>query len=129
MQISSEELQSLENKVLPIYDTIARLKELGEELQTRPIIRNTNIWELNSERYRLKHPINIVIEEYPDETVARWPEVEAFGSGATEAEAIAILKQDIVSLFEYLVAFSDDELGKLPQGWKRILLRIIETNE
>ena len=71
----------------------------------------------------------IVIEEYPDETVARWPEVEAFGSGATEAEAIAILKQDIVSLFEDLVAFSDDELGKLPRGWKRILLRIIETNE
>jgi len=60
MQISSEELQSLENKILPIYDTITRLKELGEELQTRPIIRNTNIWELNSERYRLKHPINIV---------------------------------------------------------------------
>ena len=129
MQISSEELQSLENKTLSIYDIIAQLKELNEELQTRPIIRNTDLWELNSEKYRLIHPINIVIEEYSDEIVARWPEVEAFGSGATEAEAIAILKQDIVSLFEDLVSFSDDELGKLPQGWKRILLRIIEANE
>jgi len=88
----------------------AQLKELNEELQNRPIIRNTNLWELNSEKYRLTHPINIVIEEYPDETVARWPEVEAFGSGTTEAEAIAILKQDIVSLFEDLVTSLDDEL-------------------
>ncbi len=127
MQISYEELQPLENQRLSVLE--AQLKELNEELQNRPIIRNTNLWELNSEKYRLTHPISIVIEEYPDETVARWPEVEAFGSGATEAEAIAILKQDIVLLFEYLVASSDDELGKLPQGWKRILQRIIETNE
>jgi len=127
MQISYEELQPLETQRLSVIES--QLKELNEELQTRPIIRNTNLWELNSEKYRLTHPINIAIEEYPDETVARWPEVEAFGSGATEPEAIAILKQDIVSLFEDLVASSDEELGKLPQGWKRILLRIIETNE
>ncbi len=127
MQIPYEQLQHLENQRLSVLEK--RLEELNDELRTRPIVRNTNLWELNSEKYRLAHPINIVIEEYPDETVARWPEVETFGSGTTETEAIAILKQDIVSLFEDLIASSDDELGKLPQGWKRILLRFIKTNE
>ncbi len=127
MQIPYEQLQHLENQRLSVLEK--RLEELNDELRTRPIVRNTNLWELNSEKYRLAHPINVVIEEYPDEIAARWPEVEAFGSGTTEAEAIAILKQDIVSLFEGLIASSDDELGKLPQGWKRILLRFIDTNE
>lgn len=127
MQSSYEEPRPLENQQLSALE--AQLKELNEELRTRPIVRNTDLWELNSGKYRLTYPINIVIEEYPDETIARWPEVEAFGSGATEAEAIAVLKQDIVSLFEDLVASSDDELGRLPQGWKRILQRIIKTNE
>ena len=49
---------------------------------------------LNSSNFRLIEPVFITIEEYPgeDTLIASFPEVEVFGEGETEAEAIMNLK-------------------------------------
>lgn len=76
--------------------------------------------DLESERYHLRAPISVMVENYDVEVIARWPSVEAFGYGETEEDALSTLKQDIVSLYLDLRE-SPDQLGSLPQKWLRIL--------
>jgi hypothetical protein len=87
----------------------------------------TQIRDLGAEQLRLSEPITVVIEEYPDEEniVARFPEVEAFGEGATEAEALLYLKEDIRRLYFDLAGSKPEELGTLPKAWLRVLQQII----
>ena len=100
------------------------------EIEHQPTITNAQIWDLDSEKYCLREPILIVLEASPDEVIARFPEIEAFGVGPTEPEAILALKHDIVPLYEDLTSSKPEELGRLPRMWLRVLKRlIIERNE
>lgn len=71
-------------------------------------------------------PIPIVIKDYGNEVFADFIEAEAYGAGLTEAEAVSNLKADIKSLFLDLEKSDDSKLGKLPLGWKKILLETIK---
>ena len=61
------------------------------------------------------------VEEFADEVVATLPEVELFGVGSTEPDAINALKNEIRSLHEELEATPDESLGELPRRWKLAL--------
>jgi hypothetical protein len=104
--------------------SVAEHTSLVEE---QPIRWPAQIWDLNDARYELNAALMIIIEEYRSEEniVARFPEVGAFGEGATEMEAILNLKRDIVSLFDELSEEEPEKLGGLPQSWLRILNKVI----
>jgi hypothetical protein len=106
-----DRLQRLEGAVL----------ELSEALVTRPIACSTSIIDLNSSSYSLNRPIPVLVEEYRDEAVATFPEVEAHGWGTTPAEAINDLKAEVILLYEELTTAGPEELGKLPTAWARVL--------
>lgn len=126
---------ALENAVSPLKTQLDRqeamiqsLSEQVEELtEDRPIITPLGLWSLDSPTHELASPpVQIVIEEWPDEEyIAHWHDVEAIGIGDTQAEAIAALKEDIVSLHMDLQAMDESKLGACPLAWKRILNRTI----
>jgi len=81
-----------------------------------------------SEELEVVEPISITIttEETDCDIVARFPEVEAYGYGTSESEAISMLKDDIISLYEDLNSTPDEQLGIAPLAWKRILNKKIK---
>jgi len=92
-----------------------------------PSQRTTTIRDLASRKYQLNKALEITVEECydPHEIVACYSEVEAFGRGNTEAEALHNLKIDIRNLFEELSQDDSGNLGKLPTKWLRILGTLI----
>ncbi len=89
------------------------------------------IRDLGDEKYQLTAPLSILIEEYQgDEAViARLPELEVFGEGFTDSEAIHNLKMSILDLYDELTETDIDILADLPQTWLETLKRIItKTN-
>ena len=106
-----------------------QIDNLNNILTIRPVIRNIILRDLNSSKYSLKENIEISIEEYPDETIAQWPEIEVFGHGVKHPEAVLDLKNEIIDLYEDLSSTKKKELGKLPEMWLRILKKIIKKND
>jgi BMFP domain-containing protein YqiC len=105
-----------------------RVAALEERLAEQGVVRNAMLCDLGHEGYSLRCPIIVIIEEYEEETVARLPEVEAFASAATEPEALALLKEDIIRLYEDLASTPEEQLGTLPRQWRAVLLRLVEKN-
>jgi hypothetical protein len=109
-----------------IQHSLSGLVGQADALLGRPTKWTTQIRDLGEEGYVLAEPIHIVIEEYPDESViARFPEVEAFGEGQSEPEAIQDLKSAILDLYDELMETDSDVLGDTPKMWLRVLERII----
>jgi len=108
-----------------LVDRLQRLEasvtKLSEALLSRPVVLNTSIVDLGSEKHRVLQPIPIVIEEYSGSAVAVFPETETFGSGVTQSEAIGELKRQIVLLYDDLKEADPEDLGKLPAAWWRVL--------
>jgi hypothetical protein len=80
---------------------------------------------LKHARYHLKTPIYITLELADNTVIASFDDVEAFSHGETESEAIELLCQEIVQLFEDLNADANN-LGPLPRKWLDYLTEIIE---
>lgn len=118
-------------------DLIQRLEELtnqtgqlNKDSQGRPNKYNIQIRDLGEKEYHLKEPLLVTVEEYSyDEVfIVSYPEIEAFGEGVTEAEAIANLKKSILDLFDELSQTPEDELGVLPKTWLNILNSLIKVD-
>jgi len=120
-----QEVRSLSRTIAGLAEEIAGLRE---RLETTPIIRQSRLLDVGTPEYVVKQPIEVTIEEYDEEIVARWPETETFGSGATESEALTALKSDILSLYEDLAGQRPEELGRLPTAWWRLLNRVLEEH-
>ncbi len=85
------------------------------------------IMPLNSlmhSRYSLVQPLHIVVEYGDNEVVASLNEIEAFVSAPTEYEAMELLCEEIVMLYEDLSA-EPEKLGKLPAKWLDYLEGVI----
>jgi hypothetical protein len=122
-------LQEQEKMITAEQVTQSDLGELIGRVQAmldRPAKWTTQIRDLGEQGYTLLEPIQVVIEEYRDESViARFPEVEAFGEGRSEPEAIANLKLAILDLYDELAEAEPASLGKVPQAWQRVLKRLV----
>ena len=124
------QLESKQYEMQIVYDQffsycVDRLKELYENIDDKPGIRIAQIFDI-SEDYELVCPISIVIEEYSEYFVARFPELELSASGETESEAIINLKIDNIELYVDLIGTPKEKLGKLPLSWLRILVNVIK---
>ena len=118
-----------------IYESLADLKEqvsnlqkqvaeLTEAVEDTVKISNATIYELGDGQYELTTPMQIVLEEDQEETVARIPELNLYASADTDSEAINELKQEIINLYEDLQS-SDRKLGPLPESWLQTLRKLI----
>ena len=125
VQELSSRLKAIEERLDEIHRAVT---DLAEELSVRPIVKHTNLLDLDTATYSLKCPLPVVLEEYGDEVVASIPELKAFGSADTDAEAISNLRKEIVALYEDLDATESDDLGRLPTSWLRILRATIEKH-
>jgi len=132
-----DELAELKDRVASLASDVESIKlaikqcEEGintilDELREKPIIKQTELLEID-ETLEVIMPIPVVIEEYDDEVIAAFPEIEAFGVGSGEAEAIRNLKEEIRKIFFELEKTSEDELGKLPLTWKKVLLKVVKN--
>jgi hypothetical protein len=122
----ADQLRDLQAKVAAVQD---KLDEISEEIRQRPVVRPVTIVDLGTPALCLTQAVHIVIEQYDDEITASWPEVEAFGAGDSDGEAIVALKRDIVALYEDLAAMPETKLGPLLLDQKRILNRMIARHE
>ena len=107
-----------------VSDLEKQLGEITEIIQETSKIYNATIYELGNSHYQLTIPIQIVIEENQDETVARIPELNLYASADTDSEAINDLKCEVINLYEDLIS-SDIILGPLPKSWLETLKKLI----
>lgn len=123
------QVDDLNSQVESVLSELQECREgistLLNELKEKPVIKQTELLEID-ETLEVIKPIPVVIEEYGDEVIASFPEIEAFGAGLCEAEAIIDLKNEIKKTFFELEEVSDEELGKLPLSWKRVLSKVVK---
>ena len=94
-----------ESRILERLETLTnQTGQLRNDVQERPVKYNTQIRDLGDENYALVEPLIVTIEEYTreDTVIASFPEIEVFGEGVTEAEALMNLKLAILDLYEEL---------------------------
>jgi len=107
-----------------VSDLRQKVDELTEIVRDTARIYNATIHELGDSRFELAVPLQIVLEEDQEETVARIPELNLYASGDTDNEAIDELKQEVIKLYEELES-SDKKLGPLPKSWFLTLRKLI----
>lgn len=107
-----------------VSDLRGRVDKLTELVRDTAKIYNATIYELGNTQYELTRPIQIVLEEDEEETVARIPELNLYASADTDSEAINELKQEVINLYEELES-SHRKLGPLPQSWLQTLRKLI----
>jgi hypothetical protein len=103
----------------------AKLSQALERAQGQPAAKLLAVHGLGSEKYSLRKPLLVTVENYADEVVARLPDFDIYASAENEADALALLRQDLVDLYEDLRQ-SEADLGGLPASWLRDLKDYIE---
>jgi len=112
-----ERLSAIENE----------LQEIKIMLQAKaPFTISTQIRNLSTDKYKLKAPVDVILEIYTDEVLALLPELALCGEGENELVAIDDLKADIVDLLDDLEGIPESELGETPKIWKRSLELMVE---
>lgn len=101
-----------------------KVDELTEIVRDTDRIYNTTIYDLGDNKYELSTPLQIVLEEGDEETVARIPELNLYTSADTDSEAIQELKQEIIQLYDDLLG-SERKLGPLPASWLQTLRNLV----
>jgi hypothetical protein len=101
-----------------------KVDELTEIVRDTGRIYNTTIYDLGDNKYELSTPLQIVLEEGDEETVARIPELNLYASADTDSEAIQELKQEIIQLYDDLLG-SERKLGPLPASWLQTLRNLV----
>lgn len=86
----------------------------------------TKIYSLPSPEYELRIPLDVTVEIHQDEVIAIIPDLELYGEGSNQIEAVNELKLELLDLYDDLEEMADDELGEFPQSWKRTLQQLVK---
>jgi hypothetical protein len=128
VSVVGNKINDLASSMEAVKQDLALCKEtidkLREELGERPVIKQTKLFDID-EKLDVIQPIPIVIEQWSDEVIASFPEVEVFAVGSSEPEAISNLKTAIGDLYYDLIETPKDKLGRLPMSWLRILEKVL----
>ena len=108
---------------------IKESKNTVNKPEKEPEIIKTKINDIQMDGYYLKNPIDTIIKFYPNEVLAIIPDLEIYGEGDNEIEAINELKLELVDLFNDLKNIPNTKLGKYPKSWKKIVCSLVEYNE
>ena len=107
--------------------TADQYKDLSKKI-IHAVVTRYRIIPLNSlkhPKYRLKTPIYITLEFEKGKVIASFEDIEAFSYADTASEAIELLCEEIIQVFEDLREDKKD-LGALPKKWLEYLEEIIE---
>ena len=126
-------ITDLENQVriltFRVGDLVRLVKEMHVEIFDKPNFTSLTISDLGSNLLKVAIPISVIIEETDEEALARWPEVNAYGLGATLHEALEYLKTDIQDLYTDINSRDPNTLGDVAIKTKNILDKYIERKE
>ena len=106
----------------------SKVKLINSDVLTskeKPKIKKTKIFDVSSDIYKLKRPIDIRLEIFSDEILSIIPELELYGEGVTEADALEDIKAELIDLYEYLNTVPKEKLGSDPKSWKKIIDTLI----
>ena len=111
-----------------LNEEIKELSSRLDKIENKSTLCSYRINNLSSDIYSLKHPIDIIFKTSDNEILAIMPDLEIYGEGANEIEALSDIKAEIIDLFEYLNSVAPSHLGKLPKRWKKIVNSLIEKD-
>lgn len=105
---------------------VEELKDTVKQLVKKELnISQTKIYSLPSDQYELKIPVDVILEICADEVLALIPDLELYGEGSNEIEALNDLKLELLDLIDNLYGLSDNELGSSPKAWKKTLNQLV----
>jgi len=108
---------------------IRELEDRVNKLEKTPDILKIEINDIQMDGYYLKKPIEAIVKFYPNEVLAVIPDLEIYGEGNNEIDAINELKLELIDLYHDLIDIPDQKLGKYPKSWKKIVCSIIKYDE
>lgn len=111
-----------------LHQEIGELRQRVAKLEKQPTIVTAKIYELASDRYNLQCPVDLILKFYVDEVIAIIPDLEIYGEGSNEIEAMHNLKLELIDLYEDLSSISDNNLGKYPKAWKKAINSVIQKS-
>jgi len=99
--------------VLPVrefQELLERLKGMKRLESRKPIL----LYSLRHPRLRLKEPLAVLLERDDGQVIAQSYDLDLFGYGDTESEALEDLRQTVADLY-YELKESAGKLGPLPE--------------
>ena len=108
--LTPDQYKDLSKKIITAVDTKHRIIPLNS---------------LKHPKYHLKTPVYVTLEFEEDKVIASFEDVEAFSYADTTSEAIDLLSDEIIQIFEDLME-DKENLGSLPRKWLQYLEEIIE---
>jgi hypothetical protein len=108
--LTPDQYKDLSKKIIHAVDTRYRIIPLNS---------------LKHPKYHLKVPIHVTLEFDEDKVIASFDDIEAFSYADTVSEAIDLLSDEIIQIFEDLLK-DKENLGHLPRKWLQYLEEIIE---
>ena len=108
--LTPDQYNDLSKKIIHAVDTRHRIIPLNS---------------LRHPSYHLKVPVYITLEYDDDKVIASFDDIEAFTHADTASEAIGLLCEEIIQIYEELRE-DQENLGPLPNKWWQYLEEIIE---
>ena len=112
-------------------ETLTReIKKLKEEItkitEKQPSVICAKIYSLPSSEYELRTPLDITVEIHQHEVIAIIPDLELYGEGSNQIEAVNDLKLELLDLYDDLEEMPDEELGEFPRSWGKTLRQLVK---
>ncbi|MBE9574595.1 MAG: hypothetical protein IMF20_05635 [Proteobacteria bacterium] len=108
--LTPDQYKDLSKKIIHAVDTRYRIVPLNS---------------LKHPKYHLQAPIHITLEFEDDKVIASFDDIEVFSYSDTASEAIDLLCEEIIQIYEELQE-DRENLGPLPNKWFQYLEDIIE---
>jgi CRISPR/Cas system-associated endoribonuclease Cas2 len=116
---------NFDKSITKLEEKIQKLHNEVEALKRQPSAFSSKITSIPSEKYELKEPIDVIIKIDGDEVIAMIPDLELYGEGCCEIEAVNDLKLELIDLLEDLEPYPDENLGRVPKAWNKTLKSMI----
>ena len=116
---------NFDKSITKLEEKIQKLQNEVEALKKQPSAFPSKITSIPSEKYELKEPIDVIIKIDEDEVIALIPDLELYGDGCNEIEALNDLKLELIDLLEDLDSYPNENLGSVPKAWNKSLKSMI----
>ncbi|NQU63240.1 MAG: hypothetical protein HQ517_03000 [SAR324 cluster bacterium] len=100
--------------------------ENSSTMDFKNVVSDGKIESLPSDCYEVISSIDVKFQYTDDEVLALQTDLELYGEGKNQFEAINELKLEILDLAEDLFDTPDAELGKHPKAWKKAIIRMLK---
>jgi hypothetical protein len=128
-----EQYRAVWDSSLTVYghlsSEIREIKKRVIGLESRQHLCPFKIHDLNSDKYTIRQPIDVILKIVDDEYIALFPELEVYGEGNNEIYALNDLKDELIDLYEYLNSIPVASLGSMPKKWKSIVNSLIQKTD